>query len=251
MGTSTTLLKLNSMKVTKKQFAEFTTQAEAGDLESQIKVADIYCFGWGVGEDKKKAIFWYKKAIDQGSVEALLNSEPCFTETLGYEAVRFYRQLAENGNTEAQILLASLYEGGRCVPKNDAEAFRLRMQAAELNNGYACRLVGASLVSGDDVGKNVEEGIRWLLKVADPRITISELDMMDAQLCLFEAYSDPAYPKHDLVEAYKWLNLMMGYFSKENYCGVELVERRNALVSSMTREQIEEAQRRSTELFVP
>jgi TPR repeat protein len=134
------------MKVTKKQVAEFTTQAEAGDLESQTKLADMYCYGWGVPEDKQKAIFWYRKAIEQGSMDALVNSEFCFTETLGYEAVEYYRRLAENGNMEAQIILASLYDEGRCVPKNDAEAFRLRMQAAELHNGHACHLVGHHLL---------------------------------------------------------------------------------------------------------
>jgi len=238
------------MKVTKKQLAELITQAKAGSLEAQIKIADTYCYGWGVSEDKQKAIFWYKKAIEQGSVEALVNSEFCFTETLAYEAVEYYRQLAEKGNTEAQLILASLYDEGKCVPKNDAKAFQLRLQAAELNNGQACYLVGSALVTGDGVEKNIEEGIKWLLKIANPKTTTSDFDMGGAQLSLSEAYADLECPKRDLVEAYKWLNLLMADCPNEDF-RLELVEKRDALASSMTHEQIEEAQRRSAELFVP
>jgi hypothetical protein len=232
------------------EHTELKARAEAGDVAAQIKIADIYCYGWGVSEDKQKAIFWYKKAIEQGSVKALVESESCFTETLGNEAVEFYRQLAETGNTEAQLVLASLYDEGKCVPKNDEEAFRLRLQAAELNNGQACNLAGSALVTGDGVEKNTEEGIKWLLKVANPKTTTSDFDMDDAQLSLSEAYADPEYPKRDLVEAYKWLNLLMADCPNENF-RLELVEKRDALASSMTREQIEEAQSRSSELFVP
>ena len=225
-------------------------RAEAGAVDAQIKIADAYCYGWGVPEDKQKAIFWYKKAIEQGSVEALVNSESCFTGTLGYEAVEYYRQLSAKGNTEAMLILASLHDEGDYFPKNDAEAFRLRLRAAELNNGQACRLVGSALIAGDGVQKNIEEGIKWLLKVANPKTTTSEFDMGDAQLDLFEAYADPEYPKRDLVEAYKWLNLLMSDCPNEAY-RLELAEKRKALSSSMTREQIAEAQRRSAELFVP
>jgi hypothetical protein len=74
--------------------------------------------------------------------------------------------------------------------------------------------------------------------------------MTGAQRSLFEAYSDPEYAKRDLVQAYKWLNLLMGYCSNEDY-RLELDEKRDALAASMTREQVEEAQCRSAELFVP
>lgn len=239
------------MKVTKKQLAQLTVEAEAGNLKAQVEVADIYRFGWGVSEDAQKAIYWYKKAIEQGAAEALVESEDCFTENLGYEAVEYYRKLAEGGNAAAQLLLASLFGEGKCIPKNDKEALRWRLSAAKQNNGEACYLVGTMFTTGEGTEKNVEEGIKWLLKVADPKTTNSEFDLGSAQFALAEAYADPEYPKRDLVEAYKWLNLLIGYCTKNEDYRVELAEKRDVLASSMTREQVEEAQRRSAELFVP
>ena len=238
------------MKITKKKFAELLTQAEAGKLKAQIEVAQNYRLGCGVSEDNQKAVFWYKKAIEQGSAEALIDSEYFFAEILGYEAVDFYRQLSEKGNTEAQLILASLYDEGNCVPKNDAQAFQLRLHAAESNNGQACYIVGSALATGLDVKKNIEEGIKWLLKIANPKKTACEFRMVDAQVDLSAAYADPEYSKRDFVESYKWLNLAISDCPNENY-RLTLVEKRNALASSMTHEQIEEAQRRSAELFVP
>ena len=65
-----------------------------------------------------------------------------------------------------------------------------------------------------------------------------------------EAYADPEYPKRDLVEAYKWLNLLMADCPDGDF-RLELIEKRNAFASEMTCEQIEEAQRRSSALFIP
>ena len=244
------MFRFGRMKVTKRQFAELTAQAEAGDVESQIKIANNYRLGLGVSEDNPKAIHWYKRAIEQGSVDALFDSKDYFIENLNYEAVEYYRQLAGKNNSEAQIILASLYSEGRCIPKNDTEAFCLRLRAAKLNNGEGCYLVGAALVSGDSIKKDIEEGIKWLVKIASPNSAISYFDIGSAQLSLSEAYADPGYSKRDLVEAYKWLNLLIANCSNEDFRD-ELDEKRDALASSMTREQIEDAQRRSADLFVP
>ena len=53
------------------------------------------------------------------------------------EAVRLYRQAAEQGNADAQFNLGVMYLDGDGVPQDDAEAMRWFRQAAEQGNAQA------------------------------------------------------------------------------------------------------------------
>ncbi|MCX8602615.1 MULTISPECIES: hypothetical protein [unclassified Gilliamella] len=48
------------------------TEAEQGDREAQYNLALIYHGRIGV-DNKEKALYWYKKAADQGVTEARLD----------------------------------------------------------------------------------------------------------------------------------------------------------------------------------
>ncbi|MEO6035186.1 MAG: hypothetical protein ABIQ35_08025 [Verrucomicrobiota bacterium] len=111
-------------------------------------------------------------------------------------------------------------------------------------------LVGSAFIDGRGTKGNFEEGIKWFLKVAVPSSTTSISYMGEAQLGLSEAYADPEYPRRDLVEAYEWLNLAMADCPNEDV-RLDFDEKRYSIASSMTREEIEEAQRGSAELFLP
>jgi TPR repeat protein len=41
-----------------------------GDAEAQSNLGIAYAFGKGVLKDDKQAVYWYKKAADQGDAEA-------------------------------------------------------------------------------------------------------------------------------------------------------------------------------------
>jgi hypothetical protein len=90
-----------------------------------------------------------------------------------------------------------------------------------------------------------------LLKAADPKTTgASQMAMSSAQLCLGMAYADIEFSKRDLVEAYKWTNLAITYNHFDDF-QQQMIAKRDAIAQEMTRDQIEEAQRRSSESFIP
>ena len=48
----------------------FKKAAEQGDVDAQNNLGEMYYFGYGIDQDTQKAITWYRKAADQGSAEA-------------------------------------------------------------------------------------------------------------------------------------------------------------------------------------
>lgn len=61
---------------------ELVAKAEAGDPISQYKLAGFYDRGEGVVLDKKQAINWYRKSVDQGNEKALAPLFDCFYSIL-------------------------------------------------------------------------------------------------------------------------------------------------------------------------
>ena len=53
------------------------------------------------------------------------------------EAVKWYRKAAKQGNADAQFNLGWMYQDGRGVEQNDAEAMKWYRKAAELGNVWA------------------------------------------------------------------------------------------------------------------
>ena len=56
--------------VTKRTVDAYQKEARAGDANTQYKLGMLYKYGLGVEEDKNKALFWFKKAADQGHMKA-------------------------------------------------------------------------------------------------------------------------------------------------------------------------------------
>ena len=76
----------------------------------------------GATKDYIKAAEWYRKAADQGDVDAQYKLGLFYENGYGVaqnkeEAVKWYRKSAENGNASAQFNLGICYDNGegRCV----------------------------------------------------------------------------------------------------------------------------------------
>lgn len=83
------------------------------------------------------------------------------------EAARWYRMAAERGNAVAQIYLGWSYCNGRGVAKDEAEAMRWFRRAADQDHADAQFIVAANYSRGFGVAKDVEEAVRWYRKAAD------------------------------------------------------------------------------------
>ena len=71
------------------------------------------------------------------------------------------RARAEQGDAEAQLTLGFMYENGRGVPQDDAEAVRLYRLAAEQGHAPAQYNLGAMYAEGHGVPQDDVEAVRW------------------------------------------------------------------------------------------
>jgi TPR repeat protein len=87
----------------------------------------VYDAGQGVTQDAAQAALWYRKAADQGDVEAQFNLGELYREGRGVpldlaQAAAWYRKAAEQDEANAQVRLGGLYFLGQGVPQDYAEA---------------------------------------------------------------------------------------------------------------------------------
>lgn len=115
-------------------------RAEAGEVEAQVELGMLYCFGnltsVGVKQDKAQAVNWFQKA-------------------------------AEQGNANGQFMLGSCYAGGIGVKKNVSEAIKWIRKAAEQDLAEAQSVLGQCYLTGDGVPHDEAEAKKWLQKASD------------------------------------------------------------------------------------
>lgn len=102
--------------------------AEAGDTEAQCKIGWSYLLHENYNESAK----WLSRAADNGNVNSTGAAAKLFIEGLGVpkdveRGIRYLRLGAERpgggGNENCATDLAEIYEQGRLVPRNHAEAY--------------------------------------------------------------------------------------------------------------------------------
>jgi hypothetical protein len=110
------------------------------------------------------------------------------------EAVRWYRKSAEQGNAKGQYSLGYMYHEGYGVPQDYAEATRWWRKAAEQGDAKAQDGLGFAYKRGEGVTQDYAEAVRWYRKSA-------EQDYANAQYDLGYMYYYGYGVPQDLVEA--------------------------------------------------
>jgi TPR repeat protein len=228
---------LGNIYFERKNYAEaakwYSEAAEQEDPNAENQLGWLYENGLGVPKDTKKAAELYRKAAENGNVEAadrlekltgervtppeyfeptMLEEETPAkpTEDEGYdlnvkgiefynqgnytEAVKYYHQAAEMGNLSAQNNLAYCYQNGQGVAKNIEEAIKWYREAAE--QGYD----GAQLQVGylyESVKQDFNEAAKWYKKSA-------EQGNATAQGNLGWCYENGKGVAQNYTEAVKW-----------------------------------------------
>lgn len=147
-------------------------------------------------------------------------------------ALAEWRPLAEQGNANAQHNLGVMYDFGRGVPQDVAEAARWYRAAADQGNVQAQFNLGMMYDFGDGVSEDDAEAVRWYRLAA-------EQGMAQAQINLGLMYGSAWLVTRDYVAAHMWLNLAV---ANGQYQAVDV---RDEVAEQMTPEQIAEAQRRA------
>jgi TPR repeat protein len=82
-------------------------------------------------------------------------------------AMGLLRPLAEQGNDRAQVNLGWMYENGRGVPQDHAQAAFWYRKAAEQGNAHAQSNLGAMYANGQGVPQDYAQAVAWFHKAAD------------------------------------------------------------------------------------
>ena len=114
------------------------------------------------------------------------------------QAVYWFEQAAEQGNSYAQMALGDLYEQGAGVNKNLKVAADWREKAAKRGNVQAQLKLGQMYLAGAGVDKNLNKAEYWL-----KRASIG--GNSEAQFELGKLYRIEGWPHHDSAQGYSWL----------------------------------------------
>ena len=113
------------------------------------------------------------------------------------EHIRQLRNAAESGDAKAQNKLGYLYDTGRELPQNDAEAVCWYRRAAAQNHAMALYNLANHYLSGRGVPQDTEEAIKWYRLAADRNV-------LPAMNNLGVIYASGRGVRRNEAEAIKW-----------------------------------------------
>ena len=135
--------------------AEWRPLAEQGLADAQYGLGVMYRNGYGVLQDYKEAVKWYRLAAEQGHTEAQVNLGNMYFNGDGVlqdhkETVKWFRLAAEQGNAEAQFNLGVMYHKDG-VLQDHKEAVKWFRLAAEQGFADAQVNLGVKYDNGEGV----------------------------------------------------------------------------------------------------
>lgn len=249
-----------------------------GDPRAQHGAGVMYETGRGVKQDYAKAIEWYEKSAAQGESTALNSLAHLYYQGLGVKqdfkkAFKYYEQAAgKNDFAPAQAMawsnMANMYFSGRGVGKNHGKAAECYKKAADNGDVFALNNLGYLYEHGMGVDKDTATAASYYEKAAEKGLEAAEENLAVlrglqgrdappnpkeafrhcsrmaahgrpfAQYQLGKMYENGIGTEKNSVEAMRWY---MAAAEKNFRPAKDAGER---LRASLTREQVEEAERR-------
>ena len=117
----------------------------------------------GCGQDEVAEI---RDLAKQGDEDAQLALGRCYYSGVGVpqdhkKSAKWFRLAAEQGNREAQAMLGVSYECGNGVPHDYAEAAKWFHLAAEQGEARAQAILGSCYDLGEGVPQDYKEAVKW------------------------------------------------------------------------------------------
>ena len=150
------------------EMTNWLQKAKEGDPIAQRNLGRAY----DTEKDYKEAVKWYREAADQGYAPAQSDLGLMYESGLGVEkdykeAVVWYRKAATQGDARGQNNLGRVYEHGIGLDKDYKEAVEWYRKSADQGCSDGQNNLGLMYWMGKGVEKNLEEAIGLLLKIAD------------------------------------------------------------------------------------
>ena len=176
--------------------------ADLNDAEGQCNLGLCYDKGYGVSQNQKQAVLWYKKAAEQGNAPAQFNLGNCYFKGEGItqnykQAVFWWKKAAEQGDADAQFLLGNCYDDGIGVAKDLQQVAYWYKKAAEQGNIDAQFNLGNMYSKGEGVPQSYQQAVYWYKQAA-------EQGDVDAQFNLGNMYSKGEGVPQSYQQAVYW-----------------------------------------------
>ncbi|MDO8465617.1 MAG: tetratricopeptide repeat protein [Gallionella sp.] len=191
--------------------------------------------------DYAKAAKLYGSMAEKGDTEAQLILGSMYEIGLGVpqdykEAIKWYRLAAEQGNAKAQSKLGSIYDIGLGAPQDYKEAVKWWRLAAEKGDAFAQLNLGAIYDHGKGVPQDFKEAVRWY------RLAAEQGNVFAQEKLGWKYVLGEGVPQDDVL-AYMWLNIAA---SSDSTPGRKIaiqqrIQQRDAIARRMTTEQIAKA----------
>lgn len=116
----------------------FSKGAKVNDTNAMLMLGYNYGKGIGVKEDETKALEWFEKAANLGDVTSQYDVALTYYYQKKYKvAAKWFQKAADQGYSDAQNYLGTMYENGLGVEKDKQKAYDLYKKAAAQGNVYA------------------------------------------------------------------------------------------------------------------
>ena len=150
-------------------------KAEHGDAKFQYAYGVCYEKGWGVEQDAKEALAWYKKAAAQENGPAYNSIGNFYRMGTGVtpdpkQAFEWYKKGADKKDDQAMLNLGNCYFYGMGVDKDEKTAVKWWNNAADAGNVYAISQMGDCYYYGIGTEKDLTKAVEYLTQAADHNI---------------------------------------------------------------------------------
>ncbi len=176
-------------------------------MAAQESLGNFAQTGTGTGQPvASEALDWYKKAADQGSLDAATSIALMYANGAGIpqdlsQATSWFRKAAEAGDSTAQYNLALIYGRGNGVPQDYNESVHWLTAAADQNVTPALLDLGAFYMHpSDGTAADVDRAIASYQRAAD-------LGSARGQAMLGNIYSTGVKGQPDFEKAVKWYTM--------------------------------------------
>ena len=160
-------------------------EAKQGNADAQYHLGSQYDKGEGVEQDCGKAAEWYRKAAEQGHVDAQI------------KLVVQYHKMAVEGFAPAQHSLGLTYANGEGVEQDYTKAVEWYSRSAEQGNSVSENNLGLLYCEGKGVEKDCEKGVELLSRAA-------EQGHASSQVNLGNMYQEGINVEQDYAKAAEW-----------------------------------------------
>jgi len=134
-------------------------------------------------EDKKKAVYWYRKAALQDYDKAQLDLGMMYEDGEGVlkdnnKAYEWFLKAANQGNSTAMLRIAYMYQDGR-LKENNKKMIEWFKKSANKENSMAQKILGQLYSDGKAVLRDYKKSIYWYKKAIKNGDTISMCEIVN------------------------------------------------------------------------